>query len=88
MNKKTISEIRRVFTRIKSESNSERYNLSNTHVLNDEERLWELCKKFWSEDRCTTPLDENYKPNSELDDLTARRYIIELEELLDKLGWE
>lgn len=89
MNQNTIQEFRNVLKRIYLQENRERYTSLYAPERNgDEERIWKLCEEFWPPEYSKrTPNIEAYAPNSNLDDVIARRYIKELTELLDKLGW-
>lgn len=52
----------------------------------DEKRVWDICKELWGKNEA--PLDiENYDVK-DLDAAYAKRLLDELEEFLDKLGWE
>ena len=89
MEKDTIAAFRDILRRIYLKENSEKYQLICTKVCNaDEERIWQLCKAFWHPKYSYRTFDiEKYEPNPNLDDITAKRYIKELTQLLDKLGW-
>lgn len=89
MQKDTVSAIRNILQRIYVKENIAKYDLICNKISNqDEERIWELCKAFWHpEYSCRTSDIEKYEPNPSLDDATAKRYLKELTQLLDKLGW-
>ena len=86
----TINEFRSILKRIYSPENSEKYRLICTKTCNeDEDRIWKLCEAFWHpEYKYRTSDIEKYEPNPNLDHITAKRYIKELNQLLDKLGWQ
>lgn len=85
-----IDEFRSILKRIQSPTNSEKYHsICIKTCSEDEERLWKLCEAFWPpEYKCQTPDIEKTMPNPNLDHITAKRYINEINELLDKLGWQ
>lgn len=89
MQKDTVTALRNVLRRIYAKENKEKYHLICTKTSNqDEERIWELCKAFWHPEYLYRTSDiEKYEPNPSLDDATAKRYLKELTQLLDKLGW-
>ena len=76
--------------RLKAESNCERYYCICTQRCNaDEERIWQLCQKFWPQEYFDRDVSiEEYVANDCLDEQTAKRYLKELSDLLDKLGWD
>lgn len=79
---------RNILKRLNSDSNREHYNAICTLPSDnaDEKRVWDICKEFWGKNEA--PLDiENYDVK-DLDAACAKRLLDELEELLDKLGWE
>lgn len=79
-----------ILSRIYSKENEEKYNLLATGICNeDEARIWELCEKFWfhPDSSYRTYNGKDYKLNHNLDNNMAKRYINELTQLLDKLGW-
>jgi len=79
---------RTILKRLNSSSNRERYNAICTLPSDnaDEKRVWNICKEFWGKNEA--PLDiENYDVK-DLNTAYAKRLLDELEELLDKLGWE
>lgn len=79
---------RNILKRLNSDSNREHYNAICTLPSDnaDEKRVWDICKEFWGKNE--GPLDiENYDVK-DLDAAYAKRLLDELEELLDKLGWE
>jgi hypothetical protein len=86
----TTELFRDVLRRMKSKGNYERYNSICTKPCNDdEERIWALCEHFWPKEYSKRQLDiGQYVINEELDPTMAKKYIAELQELLDKLGWE
>ena len=90
MEKEVIQAFRNTLKRIYAKENSERYHSICVKTCNDdEERIWKLCEAFWHpEYSCRTSDIEKYKPNPNLDNITAQRYIGELTYLLDKLGWK
>lgn len=90
MEKAYCEAFRNILRRIMADSNRERYRAICQHTCNkDEERIWQLCEHFWPKAYSDRSLNiEEYHPNNELDEFTAKRYIIELNDLLDKLGWE
>ncbi len=79
-----------ILKRIHSESNKEKYEKFLTQPRNyDEERLFDLCQKFWTKDCFSESLDEYYfGGNSAIEDAFMRQNLIEINKLLDKLGWE
>ena len=89
MEKETIQAFRNTLKRIYAKENSERYNSILIKTLNeDEERIWKLCEAFWHPDYAHRTSDiEKYEPNPNLDNDTAKRYLKELNHLLDELGW-
>lgn len=90
MEKSYIEDFRNILRRLKANSNCERYNSICTKPCNaDEERIWALCQKFWPQlysDR--NIIIEKYVANDCYDERTAQKYLAEIHELLDKLGWE
>lgn len=89
MDKELIREFRDILKRIYAKENSEKYRSICIKTCNeDEERIWEICKAFWHPNYVhRTSNIEEYEPNPNLDNITAKRYIKELINLLDKLGW-
>lgn len=89
MEKSYIEEFRSILRRLKASSNCERYNSICTKPSNaDEKRIWKLCEAFWHPDYEQRTSDiEKYEPNPNLDSTTAEKYLKELTQLLDKLGW-
>lgn len=85
-----VEGFRNILRRLKAESNRNKYNdICNKCNNADEERVWQLCQKFWPQaysDR-NVSIDE-YVANDNLDEQTAQRYLKELSDLLDKLGWD
>ena len=83
------NEFRRILKRMYLPENDEKRRLICTKTCNeDEERVWKLCRAFWPTENGQTEFSiEEYVPNQQLDRATAKRYIKELDELLDKLGW-
>lgn len=77
---------RNILKRLKSDSNTARYNAICTLTQNDDEqRVWGICREFWGNNEA--PLNiENYDVK-DLDAAYAKRLLNELESLLDKLGW-
>lgn len=90
MEKAYINRFRNILRRLEAPENSEKYNaICTLPVTDDENRVWELCKKFWPEGSAgTTLIIDSYKVNDKYDNFTADRYLSELETLLDKLGWK
>lgn len=90
MEKDTINAFRNVLRRIYAKENSEKYRSICIKTCNeDEERVWSLCETFWHPDYEKRTSDiEKYVPNPYLDNAKAKRYIKELNDLLDKLGWD
>ena len=89
MEKEYVAEFRKILKRMKADSNSERYHDICIRCHNeDEERIWELCEKFWPNEyaKRNVSIDE-YVANEDLDPDLARKYIKEVTDLLDKLGW-
>lgn len=84
-----VKGFRDVLSRMKDESNREKYNSICVRTHNeDEERIWELCQKFWPQDYSDRKENiEEYVVNTSLDVAMANRYLHELNDLLDKLGW-
>ena len=85
----TANEFRNILRRIYSLENSERYHSICAKNHNpDADRIWMLCEAFWHPDYAHRTYDiEKYEPNPYLDNATAKRYLKELNHLLDKLGW-
>lgn len=90
MNENIIDEFRSILKRIYSPENSGKYRSICVKTRDkDEDRILELCKAFWHpEYEYRTSDIEKYVPNLNLDHITAKRYIKELNQLLDKLGWQ
>ncbi len=90
MEKDTVVAFRDVLRRIYAKENIEKYHSICTKTCcEDEERVWKLCEAFWPAEYSDRTSDiDNYEPNPNLDNVTARRYINELNQLLDKLGWK
>ena len=90
MEKQYIEGFRDVLRRLKADSNRERYNSICTRTCNaDEERIWVLCQKFWPQlDSDRNIIIDKYVANDCYDERTAQKYLAEIHELLDKLGWE
>ncbi len=90
MDKNILSDFKELLRRMYSNENYKKRRKISTELCNDDEtRIWEICKHFWNTDYSQRSLDiEQFEPDPELDDLKAKRYIKELTELLDKLGWE
>lgn len=90
MEQEVIQAFRNILKRIYAKENSERYNSICIKTRNeDEDRVWEICKAFWHPDYAHRTSDiENYEPNPNLDNAIAKRYLKELTQLLDKLGWQ
>ena len=90
MEKPYCDAFRNILRRIMADSNRERYKAICQHICNkDEERIWQLCEYFWPKAYSDRSLNiEEYHPNNELDEFIAKRHIVELNYLLDKLGWE
>ena len=86
----TMNEFRSILKRMYSPKNSEKYRLICTKTCNeDEDRIWKICEAFWHpEYQYRTSDIEKYVPNPNLEYVTAKRYIKELNQLLDKLGWQ
>ena len=89
MEKEVIQAFRNILKRIYAKENSEKYNSICAKTRSeDEERVWKLCEAFWHPDYAHRTSDiEKYEPNPSLDDATAKRYLEELTQLLNKLGW-
>lgn len=88
MGKKYVEEFRKILKRLKAESNRERYNaLGNLSRNEDEERMWQLCRKFWQDEQSQREGNGEYAINENLDEAMAQKYIKELTALLNKLGW-
>lgn len=89
MDKEQIQAFRDVLKRIYAKENSEKYRSICIKTCNeDEKQIWKLCKAFWHPDYEQRTSDiEKYEPNPNLDNATAKRYLKELTQLLDKLGW-
>lgn len=90
MEQETIQSFRNILKRIYAKENSEKYRSICIKTRNeDEERVWSLCEAFWHPDyEQRTSDSEKYVPNPYLDNAKAKRYIQELNDLLDKLGWD
>lgn len=90
MERNYVDDFKNVLRRLYAPSNSARYNsICSGRGNADEERVWSLCQVFWPP--FYTPgnaIIDNYVGNNCLDDGTAQKYITEIQELLDKLGWE
>lgn len=84
------NRFRNILRRLTAPENSEKYNaICTLPMTDDENRIWELCQKFWPEGSPGAHLNiEEYKVNDIYDDFTANRYLSELETLLDKHGWK
>ena len=90
MSKQEVTEaFRDILRRIKSEENKDRYNSLGIRTTSEsEERIWTLCEKFWpAEYEARKENIDDYIINENLDLMMAKRYLAELEELLDSLGW-
>ena len=89
MRQETRKEFVKILHRIYSVDNREKYRLINIKTNNsDEERVWQLCGEFWHPDYSHREHNiDDYEINPNLDEIMARKYIKELNELLDKLGW-
>ena len=89
MKKELIQKFRNILKRIYAKENSGKYHSICAKTCNDdEERVWTLCEAFWHPDYAHRTTDiEKYEPNPNLDSATAKRYLKELTQLLDKLGW-
>lgn len=90
MNNEEITiAFRNILKRMKSEANKERYNaLVLRPTSESEERIWDLCKKFWPSAYENRDGDLNtYVVNDNIDPIRAKRYLAELESMLDNLGW-
>ena len=90
MEKPYVNDFRNVLRRVKAQNNCERYNSICTNPCGaDEERIWVLCQKFWPQLYTDRNIDiDKYVANNCLDEKTAQKYLFEIHELLDKLGWE
>jgi len=78
--------LRRLYS---TENYERRCALYNPNRSDDEERIWVICSKFWPQDGVQqTFVGDQQEVNPSLDDMTARRYISELKQLLDKLNWD
>ena len=79
---------RNILKRLNSDSNREHYNAICTLPSDnaDEKRVWDICKEFWGKNEA--PVDRENYDVKDLDAAYAKRLLDELEELLDKLGWE
>lgn len=90
MEKSYIEDFRNILRRLKANSNCERYNSICTKLCSaDEERIWALCQKFWPQLYTDRNIDiDKYVANNCLDEKTAQKCLAEINELLDKLGWE
>jgi len=90
MEKSYIEGFRNVLRRLNATNNSERYTAICTQICNpDEERVWILCQKFWPQVYSARTISiDKYVANDCLDEKIALKYIKEIHELLDKLGWE
>lgn len=89
MGKKYVEEFRKILKRMTADSNSERYHDICICCHNeDEERIWELCEKFWPNEYAKRNVSiDKYTANEDLDPNLAQKHIDELTNLLDKLGW-
>lgn len=76
-----VNGFRDVLSRMKDESNREKYNSICVRTHNaDEERIWELCQKFWPQDYSDRKENiEEYVVNTSLDVAMANRYLQELD---------
>ena len=89
MEKPYVNGFRNVLRRVKAQNNCERYNSICNPCSADEERIWVLCQKFWPQLYADRNIDiDKYVANNCLDEKTAQKYLFEIHELLDKLGWE
>lgn len=90
MEKPYVNSFRNVLRRVKAQNNCERYNSICTNPCGaDEERIWVLFQKFWPQLYTDRNIDiDKYVANNCLDEKTAQKYLAEIHELLDKLGWE
>lgn len=77
---------RNILKRIYSEENRERYIKLFFRRNPDEDRLYMLCSRFNGNNRDTFPI-ENFDV-LDRDIVVAQCDLKEIEELLDKLGWE
>lgn len=85
-----VDGFRNILRRLKAESNQKKYNDICTRCNNaDEERVWQLCQKFWPQTFSDRNVNiDKYVANDSLYEQTAQRYLKELSDLLDKLGWD
>ena len=81
---------RELMKRMHKPENSERYRNINLHPDNAEERrILELCFKFHSPDaRMFHGGWEDLPVREDLQELTAQRYLDEIDVLLEKLHWD
>lgn len=89
MGENALSEFRSVYKRIYLDKNYEKRVIICTQPRsNDEEYVWELCKRFWPIENAqrTTDIDQ-FKPNPNLSDKEIMENVKKLNEMLDKLGW-
>ena len=90
MEKSYAEGFRNILRTLKSTDNSERYRAICTPPCTaDEDRIWYLCERFWPRAHSDRDVSiEKYVANDCLDESVAWKYLEEINELLDKLGWE
>ena len=90
MEKSYVEGFRNILRRVSKESNKEKYNLLFTSVPNEkEERILELCKKFWPESYSDRNVAiDDYKTRDYDDPKLAKKRLDEINGLLDDLGWD
>lgn len=78
-----------ILKRIYSEENKIKYDAICTQHGNEEEnRIWKICERFWPKEYERRLDIEKYPINDCLDDATAQKLLVELEQLLDHQGWK
>ena len=89
MEREYTEAFRNILRRLNLEANCERYSAICVHPDTDKEkRVWQLCEKFWPRVYSDRDVDaDKYVVNDSLDERMARKYIQEIETLLDELGW-
>lgn len=89
VSEKTNLLYRDILRRIYAEENYERLRVfHNPDCSDDEDRIWDICSNLWPKDISQrTFIIDQWEIDPAMDDLTAKRYLKELELLLNKLNW-
>ena len=89
VSEKTNQLYRDILRRIYSKENQERLRLfHNPDRSEEEDRIWEICQILWPNNSTQrTFIIDQWEVNPILDDPTAKRYINDLERLLNELNW-